>query len=46
MPSFFELAENYFDIEFVPDEELDDTDITFPTFTVGIARMLRKITKG
>jgi hypothetical protein len=36
MPTFFEMASEYWDVQRVPKEHLDFSDIAFPTFAISI----------
>lgn len=39
---FIEEASREWNVEFVPGEHLDDSDISFPTFTIGIMHLTKK----
>lgn len=39
---FLEQVRREWDVTLVPDEHLDDCDITFPTFTIGIMHLTKK----
>jgi hypothetical protein len=41
---FMEQVRREWDVTLVPDEHLDDCDITYPTFTIGIMRLTKKKT--
>ncbi len=39
---FLEQVRREWDVTLVPDDHLDDCDITFPTFTIGIMHLKKK----
>jgi len=42
MEPFMEQVQQEWEVVFVPDDHLDDCDITFPTFTIGILHLRKK----
>jgi len=42
IPTFFDLCTPYFNIQEIPNTELDASDITYPTFEIGIVKLTKK----
>jgi len=40
--TFFDLCTPYFNIQEIPSTELDASDITYPTFEIGIVKLTKK----